>query len=48
MIVVALAFAASADEDAVAKRVEAFRATQLAADAKAFNALCAVILRGRQ
>ena len=35
------AFAASADEDAVAKSVEAFRAAQLAADAKAFDALCA-------
>jgi ketosteroid isomerase-like protein len=35
------AFAASADEDAVAKNVEAFRAAQVAADAKAFDALCA-------
>ena len=35
------AFAASADEDAVAKAVEAFRAAQVAADAKAFDALCA-------
>jgi len=35
------AFAASADEDAVAKKVEAFRAAQVAADAKAFEALCA-------
>src|SRR5881397_2551344 len=35
------AFAASADEDAVAKSVEAFRAAQVAADAKAFDALCA-------
>ena len=38
------AFAASADEDAVAKNVEAFRAAQLAADAKAFDALCAAEL----
>jgi ketosteroid isomerase-like protein len=35
------AFAGSADEDAVAKSVEAFRAAQIAADAKAFDALCA-------
>src|SRR3981189_496653 len=35
------AFAGSADEDAVAKSVEAFRAAQVAADAKAFDALCA-------
>jgi ketosteroid isomerase-like protein len=38
------AFAASADEDAVAKKVEAFRAAQVAADAKAFDALCAAEL----
>ena len=38
------AFAASADEDAVAKSVEAFRAAQVAADAKAFDALCAAEL----
>ena len=38
------AFAASADEDAVAKNVEAFRAAQIAADAKAFDALCAAEL----
>ena len=38
------AFAASADEGAVAKRVEAFRAAQVAADAKAFDALCAAEL----
>jgi hypothetical protein len=38
------AFAASADEDAVAKNVEAFRAAQFAADAKAFDALCAAEL----
>ena len=37
------AFAAS-DEDAVAQSVEAFRAAQLAADAKAFDALCAAEL----
>jgi ketosteroid isomerase-like protein len=35
------AFALSADEDAVAKRVEAFRGAQVAADAKAFGELCA-------
>ena len=35
------AFAVSADEEAVAKNVEAFRAAQVAADAKAFDALCA-------
>src|SRR5437868_15510878 len=35
------AAAAGADEDAVAKNVEAFRAAQVAADAKAFDALCA-------
>ena len=38
------AFATSADEEAVAKNVEAFRAAQLAADAKAFDALCAAEL----
>ena len=38
------ALAASADEDAVAKSVEAFRTAQLAADAKAFDALCAAEL----
>jgi ketosteroid isomerase-like protein len=37
-------FAASADEDAVAKNVEAFRAAQIAGDAKAFDALCAAEL----
>jgi hypothetical protein len=37
-------FAASADEDAVAKSVEAFRVAQIAADAKAFDALCAAEL----
>ena len=35
------AFAASADEEAVAKNVEAFRAAQVAADAKGLEALCA-------
>jgi len=35
------AFAASADDDAVAKNVEAFRAAQIALDAKALDALCA-------
>src|SRR6266568_3043249 len=38
------AFAASADEDAVAKSVEAFRAAQAAADAKGLDALCAAEL----
>jgi ketosteroid isomerase-like protein len=38
------AFADSADESAVAKIVEAFRRAQLAADAKAFDALCAAEL----
>src|SRR6266567_8964304 len=38
------AFAASADEEAVAKNVEAFRAAQFAADAKALDALCAAEL----
>src|SRR5438552_11152350 len=38
------AFAASGDEDAVAKNVEAFRAAQVAADAKVFDALCAAEL----
>jgi ketosteroid isomerase-like protein len=35
------ALAASADEEAVSKKVEAFRAAQVAADAKALDALCA-------
>jgi len=35
------AHAMAADEEAVAKRVEAFRAAQVAADAKAFDGLCA-------
>jgi ketosteroid isomerase-like protein len=38
------ALADSADEDAVAKNVEAFRAAQVAADAKALDALCAAEL----
>src|SRR5207237_3590300 len=38
------AFAGSPDEEAVAKSVEAFRAAQVAADAKAFEALCAAEL----
>jgi len=38
------AFAASADEEGVAKNVEAFRAAQVAADAKALEALCAAEL----
>jgi ketosteroid isomerase-like protein len=41
---VAPALAASADEDAVAKKVEAFRKAQIAADAEAFAALCAAEL----
>lgn len=35
------ALAASADEEAVAKRVDAFRLAQIAADPKALGALCA-------
>jgi hypothetical protein len=38
------AFAASADEDAVAKNVEAFRAAQFAANAETLDALCAAEL----
>ena len=38
---VAPAYAGSADEDAVTKNLEAFRQAQIAADAKAFDALCA-------
>ena len=41
---VAPALAASAEEDAVAKKVEAFRKAQIAADAEAFGALCAAEL----
>ena len=36
--------ASTADEQAVAKRLEAFRSAQIAADAKAFDELCAVEL----
>jgi ketosteroid isomerase-like protein len=36
--------ALAADDEAVAKSVEAFRAAQVAADAKAFDALCAAEL----
>ena len=35
------AFAASADEEAVAKNVEVFRVAQIKADREAFDALCA-------
>jgi hypothetical protein len=35
------AFGASADEEAVARNVEAFRVAQVKADAEAFDALCA-------
>jgi ketosteroid isomerase-like protein len=38
---VAPAFASSADEEAVAEKVEAFRKAQIAKDAKAFDTLCA-------
>ena len=38
------AFAVSADEEAVTKNVQAFRAAQVAKDAKAFEALCAAEL----
>jgi ketosteroid isomerase-like protein len=38
------ALAASADEEAVAEKLEAFRAAQVAADAKALDALCAAEL----
>ncbi len=38
------AFAASEDEDAVAKSVEAFRAAQFAANAEALASLCATEL----
>src|SRR5260370_21357520 len=38
------AFAASADEDEVAKNVEAFRAAQIADDAEALDSLCAAEL----
>ena len=38
------AHAMTADEEAVAKQLEAFRTAQVAADAKAFDALCAAEL----
>ncbi len=38
------AFAASGDEEAVAKKVEAFRAAQVALDAEALDVLCAAEL----
>ena len=38
------ALATAADENSVAKSVEAFRQAQIAADAKAFDALCAAEL----
>jgi ketosteroid isomerase-like protein len=38
------ALAASAEEDAVAKNLEAFRVAQIAADAKALDVLCAAEL----
>ena len=38
------ALAASGDEEAVAEKLEAFRAAQVAADAKALDALCAAEL----
>ena len=41
---IAPAFAASEDEDAVAKNVEAFRVAQFTLDAKGLNALCAAEL----
>ena len=41
---IAPAAAASADEEAVAKNVEAFRKAQIAADPKALEALCAAEL----
>lgn len=43
-ISIAPAIAASADEETVAKNVEAFRTAQAAADAKALDALCAAEL----
>ena len=38
---IAPALAGSPDEDAIAKNLEAFRAAQIASDAKALDALCA-------
>jgi ketosteroid isomerase-like protein len=43
-VVAPKAFAVSADEQAVAKNLEAFRAAQVAQDAKALDALCAAEL----
>jgi ketosteroid isomerase-like protein len=44
LVGVSPALAGSPDEEAVAKSVEAFRAAQVAADAKAFDTLCAAEL----
>jgi hypothetical protein len=44
LVGVAPALAASMEEDAVAKNVEAFRVAQIAADTKALDALCAAEL----
>ena len=44
LLAIVPALAGSADEDAVAKNVEAFRAAQVATDAKALDALCAAEL----
>jgi Domain of unknown function (DUF4440) len=44
LLAVVPAFAASADEEAVAKNLEAFRKAQIAADPKALEALCAAEL----
>jgi ketosteroid isomerase-like protein len=44
LLSVAPVFAASADEEAVAKKVEAFRQAQFAQDAGALDALCAADL----
>jgi hypothetical protein len=41
---IVVASAASTEEDAVAKQVEAFRVAQFTGDAKAFDALCAAEL----
>jgi hypothetical protein len=44
LLAVVPAAAGSPDEEAVAKNLEAFRKAQMAADAKAFDALCAAEL----
>ena len=44
MLGVRAADALTADEETVAKRLEAFRSAQIAADAKAFDELCAAEL----